>query len=158
MYDKMRNIFSAVDFDEFDKRTCFDAVELGVYNPSELVNVAVRAPKHYCLKYKKPKNKASNSNKSKQTNASKTGKRGLSSKLRTKIVYIPSDEKVFKTELLIRKKAIITWKYSDGAEKTCNWDAKNVNDKSNIRSNIQSRPEWRTKSSSGLICVELKIS
>jgi len=158
MYEKMKKIFSAIDFNQFDKLTCFDTVELNMYDPFELINVAVRTPKHYCLKAKKQNNKTPSSNKNNQPVTYKTRKRGLYSKSKIKIVYIPSGEDTFKKELLIRKKAFITWKYSDGTEKTYQWDVKNFNDKSSVRSNVQSRPEWRKKASTGLICVELKIS
>lgn len=50
MYDKMTSIFSGVNFLDFDQLTCFDKAILEVNDPNLVVNVAVRAPKHYSFK------------------------------------------------------------------------------------------------------------
>lgn len=47
MYEKMKHIFTSIDFDEFDKITCFDKNNLQPNLPNTIVNVAVRAPKNY---------------------------------------------------------------------------------------------------------------
>lgn len=55
MYEKMCSIFSKVNFDVFDKLTCFDKATLVNNVPNMVVNVAVRKPKNYSIKSSTPK-------------------------------------------------------------------------------------------------------
>ncbi len=71
------------------------------------------------------------------------------------IVFSPADEAAFKKELLIRKKATFVLTYDSGAVKESPWKADNMNESSNLRGNIQSRPFWRNKNKEGLVKVEV---
>lgn len=73
------------------------------------------------------------------------------------IVFNPSDEVIFKRELLKCKKATVVWKYGDGTEVTTIWDARKLTAESNIRSNIQSKTKWRERNANGLIEVEVTV-
>ena len=73
------------------------------------------------------------------------------------IVFDPSDPDDFKAELILRKRAEITWVYKDGTSNVEFWRADNITEGSNIKGNIQSRPRWRSKEKDGLVEVSLKV-
>lgn len=78
-------------------------------------------------------------------------------KTSTELVFFPADESEFRRQLLIRKKAKFVLTYDSGAVKETTWDAKDFEETSNLRGNIQSRPFWRNKKSEGLLRVEVLI-
>ena len=84
--------------------------------------------------------------------AGKSGK-----KLSTELIFYPSDEVIFKNDLLRSKKAHFVLTYDSGAVKTTSWDAKNFEESSNLRGNIQSKTFWRNGKKEGLIKVEAYI-
>ena len=71
------------------------------------------------------------------------------------ILFHPADPDDFKNDLLLKKRAEITWTYSDGTKSVNVWDAGNITADSNIRGNIQSRPQWRSRVKDGLIEVSV---
>ena len=73
------------------------------------------------------------------------------------ISLIPSDIDIFKSELLQRKQAIITWVYGDGSQENKIWDASKFKTTSSVRGNLQSRAQWRNKSTNGLVEVRVRI-
>lgn len=73
------------------------------------------------------------------------------------LIFNPSDETVFKNELLKSKKAHFVLTYASGKEVISQWNANNFNDDSNLRTNIQSRIFWRNKNKEGLVKVEVVI-
>lgn len=158
MYDKTQVIFSKVNFSDFDNRTCFGAGTLPKNNPSQVVNVAVRAPKKYSsLSKNSKKNTSKKQNSSGKGSPKKntTGRGKAAAKIQ--VVYTPANEAVFKGDLLKKKKARIKWIYSNGTIITQLWDAKNMGPNSSVRANIQSRPQWRDGSAKGLVRVEVEV-
>lgn len=73
------------------------------------------------------------------------------------IIFVPADKNIFKQEFLMNKVATIIWKYSDGHEEIKTWQADKLSADSDIRANIQSKPEWRRKDVDGLIEVVVKV-
>lgn len=73
------------------------------------------------------------------------------------LIFTPADERQFKSELLIRKKAHFDLTYTSGKKVTSPWNASSFDSDSNLRGNIQSRPFWRNKAKEGLIKVEVFI-
>lgn len=73
------------------------------------------------------------------------------------IIWDPAGEDNFKKELLRTRKAKITWEYSSGAPDVTPWNANKVTASTNLRGNIQSRPQWREKDSNGLMRVRVEI-
>lgn len=73
------------------------------------------------------------------------------------IEFVPSKVEDFKTQLLQSKRAEITWIYSDGTQVDKVWDASNVSATTDVKINIQSRPEWRNRDVSGLVEVKVKV-
>ena len=73
------------------------------------------------------------------------------------ITLNPADLDVFKSELLNKKKAEITWFYNDGTQVSKVWNATNFKQSSDIYMNIKSRTEWRKKDVNGLVEVLVKI-
>ena len=59
------------------------------------------------------------------------------------IEFIPSNEKMFKTELLKAKKAEIIYEYNDGHVIKRPWDASEIVPDSNVRGNIRSKKIYR---------------
>lgn len=86
------------------------------------------------------------------TTGGKTGK-----KLSTELIFYPTDEATFKNNLLRSKKAHFVLTYDSGAVKTTPWDAKNFDDTSSLKGNIQSKTFWRNRSKEGLIKVEAYV-
>lgn len=78
-------------------------------------------------------------------------------KCTTQLIFSPADEVEFKQELIKRKKAKFILTYDSGAIKESVWDAKDFDESSNLRGNIQSRPFWRSKKQEGLVKVEVII-
>ena len=74
------------------------------------------------------------------------------------ITLVPSDLDDFKDALLQKKRAEITWVYSDGTQEDKVWNASKFTEASDIYGNLQSRPEWRNRSINGLIEVRVKIN
>ncbi|MCR4562781.1 MAG: hypothetical protein K5694_06240 [Bacilli bacterium] len=70
------------------------------------------------------------------------------------IDFTPSDLEVFKSELMAKKEATITWIYKNGTNSTKIWKANKIKPTTNIRGNIASRPEYFDPS---LVRVEVKI-
>ena len=85
-----------------------------------------------------------------------TTKSKKSSKI-PELIFTPADEKQFKNELLIRKKAHFDLTYASGKKVTSPWNASSFDSDSNLRGNVQSRPFWRNKAKEGLIKVEVFI-
>lgn len=73
------------------------------------------------------------------------------------LTFYPSDETLFKEELLKSKKAYFILTYNSGKKVKTLWDAKDFTVSSNLRGNIQSKTFWRNKSKEGLIKVEAFI-
>lgn len=73
------------------------------------------------------------------------------------IIFMPSDERVFKQELLKNKKAKRTWIYKNGKEEVEYWDAQRMTSDSNLRGNICSTNKWRNRDKNGIIKVILEI-
>jgi 5-methylcytosine-specific restriction endonuclease McrA len=59
------------------------------------------------------------------------------------IILNPSEQEIFKKELLEKRKAQIEIIYSDGQKAMSLWDATNINEKSNVIGNLRSRPDFR---------------
>ena len=72
------------------------------------------------------------------------------------IVFSPANLDDFKQQLLLSKRAEITWVYSDGTQTDKVWDASKITASSDVKLNIQSRPEWRNREESGLVEVRVK--
>ena len=92
-----------------------------------------------------------------KTTSSPVSTTSSTSKTITELVFYPADEKEFKRELIKRKKAKFILSYDSGAVKESFWDAKDFDESSNLRGNIQSRPFWRNKKAEGLIKVEVLV-
>ena len=73
------------------------------------------------------------------------------------IVFMPPDMDVFKHQLLATKRAEITWVYGDGTQEDKVWDASKITASSDVKLNIQSRPEWRNRDTNGLVEVKVKV-
>lgn len=73
------------------------------------------------------------------------------------IIFRPSDERIFKQELLKYKKAKRTWIYKNGKEEVEDWDAQRMTIDSNLRGNICSTNKWRNRDKNGIIKVVLEI-
>lgn len=73
------------------------------------------------------------------------------------ITLLPPDPDVFKSELLQKKRAIITWVYCDGTQEDQGWNASQFQPTSSVKGNLQSRPQWRNKETRGLIEVRVRI-
>ena len=73
------------------------------------------------------------------------------------LVFYPADEQVFKSELLASKKAYFILTYNSGVKKKTIWDAKNFEQASSLRGNIQSKTFWRNWRAEGLVKVEVYI-
>lgn len=73
------------------------------------------------------------------------------------IVFSPSNVDDFKQKLLASKRAEITWVYNDGTQTDKVWDASKLTASSDVKLNIQSRPEWRNRDTSGLVEVRVKV-
>ena len=74
--------------------------------------------------------------------------------------YIAGTEvsaEAFKEELLKTKKATLVLTFNSGVEQTSSWDANSITATSNLRANIQSRPFWREKATTGLSNVKVMI-
>jgi hypothetical protein len=69
----------------------------------------------------------------------------------------PADENDFKRELLLTRKAEITWIYSDGTQMVEPWNAFKFKATSNVKNNIQGRTPWREKDVNRLVEVRVKI-
>lgn len=83
--------------------------------------------------------------------------RTSSGKIKTELLFYPSDLETFKTELLTKKKAEIKLYYESGKEEVKQWDASSFSEDSNLKVNIQSKTFWRSRISSGLIKVEVRV-
>ena len=81
------------------------------------------------------------------------GNSGLS----TQLVFQPTDEQLFKTELLKRQKAHFVLTYKSGDVKTVLWNAKDFKTTSNLRGNITSKNFWRNRHKDDLVKVEVYI-
>lgn len=95
--------------------------------------------------------------KSSKSTCSSTTTSSKKSKSTIELVFYPADEKQFKSELISKKRAKFVLTYDSGAIKETYWDAKDFEEASNLRGNIQSRPFWRKKTQEGLIKVEVCI-
>ena len=73
------------------------------------------------------------------------------------LCFYPEDENLFKSGLLIRKKAHFVLTYASGVKKETCWDARDFESSSSLRRNIQSKTFWRKWSSEGLLKVEVYI-
>ena len=73
------------------------------------------------------------------------------------IVLTPSDPELFKQQLILKKRAEITWVYDDGTQEDRTWDASKFQPTSSVTGNLQSRPQWRNKETNGLVEVQVKI-
>lgn len=77
------------------------------------------------------------------------------------ILFTPNDPDDFRSELICRKRAEITWVYEDGTRSVEFWRADGITDSSNIKGNIQSRSRWRNSTKSrgkdGLVEVHVKV-
>jgi hypothetical protein len=71
--------------------------------------------------------------------------------------FIPSDERIFKQELLKTKKARRTWYYSNKNPEIDIWDASKFTVESNLRGNISSNNKARAWKDSGLIKIKFEI-
>ncbi len=74
-----------------------------------------------------------------------------------RIILTPSDPAVFKSELLHKKIAEITWVYSDGTQEDKTWHASKFQSSSDVFGNIESRPQWVNKAQNGLVEVRIKV-
>lgn len=92
----------------------------------------------------------------KQTN--KSPKTITTSNQHPTITLSPSNLDDFKDALLQKKRAEITWIYSDGTQEDKVWNASKFTEASDIYGNLQSRPEWRNRSINGLIEVRVKVN
>jgi hypothetical protein len=88
---------------------------------------------------------------------SATAKAATGASKKPRIVLTPSDPTVFKTQLIHKKMAEITWVYSDGTREDKTWNAANFKPTSDVYLNIESRPQWRNKSANGLEEVLVKV-
>lgn len=86
-----------------------------------------------------------------------TAKRSSGRATSVALIFYPEDEQKFKAELLKSKKAHFVLTYDSGAVKTTSWDAKNFEETSNLRKNLQSKTFWRNSKKEGLIKVEVYI-
>jgi hypothetical protein len=75
----------------------------------------------------------------------------------TNLIFHPAAEHEFKEKLLESKKARFVLTYDSGAIKTTPWDARNFEESSNLRGNIQSKTFWRNGHKEGLVKVEVFI-
>lgn len=73
------------------------------------------------------------------------------------ITFSPANVDLFKQQLLQTKRAEITWVFSDGTQVDKVWDASKFSATSDVKLNIQSRPEWRNRDTSGLVEVKVKV-
>lgn len=73
------------------------------------------------------------------------------------LIFHPTDEKLFKAELLKSRNAYFVLTYDSGAVKQTPWDASDFKESSNLRGNIQSKTFWRTRNKDGLVKVEVFI-
>lgn len=73
------------------------------------------------------------------------------------LVFYPADEQAFKENLLQSKKAHFVLTYDSGVVKQVKWDAKNFEEASNLKGNIQSKTFWRCGKTEGLIKVEAYV-
>ena len=80
-----------------------------------------------------------------------------STKIKTVLEMIPSDEDDFKKQLISKGHAKVTLEYNDGSVRYRDWNCSNITMDSNIRSNIQSTTYWRKRISEGLVKVTVEI-
>ena len=73
------------------------------------------------------------------------------------LIFHPSDEKLFKTELLKSQKAYFELTYDSGKTVKSPWDAKKFKSTSDLRGNIESKTFWRNKTREGLVKIEVFI-
>ena len=73
------------------------------------------------------------------------------------LVFYPENEQMFKEKLLQSKKAHFVLTYDSGVVKQVKWDAKNFEETSNLKGNIQSKTFWRYGKTEGLIKVEAYV-
>jgi len=71
--------------------------------------------------------------------------------------FVPSDEKIFKQELLKTKRAKRTWYYKDNNITIDEWDASKFTIESNLKCNILSNNKIRAWRETGLIKVKFEI-
>ena len=83
--------------------------------------------------------------------------RTSSGNIKTELIFYPSDLNTFKTELLAKRKAVITLYYEYGKVDVKPWDASLFTVDSNLKGNIQSKPFWRSRISDGLYKVEVRV-
>ena len=73
------------------------------------------------------------------------------------IEFIPSDDNIFKNELIRTKQAKRTWFFEDGRIIQDLWKANNFNEDSDLRNNINSTQQARSRQETGLYKVRLEI-
>ena len=73
------------------------------------------------------------------------------------ITFNPANVDAFKQQLLQTRRAEITWIYGDGTQVDKVWDATKVSATTDVKMNIQSRPEWRNREANGLVEVKVKL-
>ena len=71
--------------------------------------------------------------------------------------FIPSDEKIFKQELLKTKRAKRTWYYKDGKITIDEWDASKFTIESDLKGNIRTNNKVRAWRETGLIKMKFEI-
>ena len=89
-----------------------------------------------------------------QVTSATTTKRSSKQATSIDLVFHPADEQEFKKKLLARGKAHFELTYDSGAVKLTPWNAKNFEETSNLRGNIQSKTFWRNGKKEGLVKVE----
>lgn len=73
------------------------------------------------------------------------------------IEFIPSDDNIFKNELIRTKQAKRTWFFEDGRIIQDLWKANKFNEDSDLRNNINSTQQARSRQETGLYKVRLEI-
>ena len=109
--------------------------------------------KKYDSKIVEPNSHPSNSNEA-SNHAHNTNSDGC-----LPITLEPSDQDIFKVELLMSKRAEIETTYFDGRVERKPWNVKKFSSTSNVFGNLRSRPEYRSGNwqSKGIIKVHVKV-
>jgi hypothetical protein len=81
----------------------------------------------------------------------------ISDTQKLQIEFVPSDEELFKQELIKTKEAGRTWYYSNGKTKTDYWHADKFTENSNLRGNIMSNNTIRQWKTLGIVKIKFEI-
>jgi hypothetical protein len=107
--------------------------------------------------FEMPTNKPVDTSQPEITNNHNTINNGVTNNDELSLEFIPSDEKIFKQELLKTKRAKRTWYYKDNKVTTDEWDASKFTIESNLRGNIFSNNKVRVWKDTGLRKVKFEI-